>query len=366
MGCGAQPGSSPCHSLPGAFTLIPDQYTSYEQLTSALRQAGLQKSQLMVGVDFTKSNLETGARSFHGRSLHDVSQPDSPNPYCQALSIISKALWDFDDDHMIPVYGFGDAATGNAFVFSFEAGDKPSKGLPAALKRYREIAESVTLSGPTTFAPIVRQAVQVVRNTNEYHILLIIADGQVSPSETGPTAAAIVEASNYALSIVMVGVGDGPWDLMDKFDDELPERRFDNFQFVDFNTVFMKYPKEKVETAFATHALMEVPDQYKAVMQMGLITPGRATPHFKAPPRPLGPPDKLGPSDPSFGLPNDWVAVYDFRVNGYVYLNKATSEMSTEPPIGGKALAHEISASRKQNSSSGAKPTGKHLHGIPR
>merc|ERR1711935_123204 len=127
---------------------------------------------------------------------------------------------------------------------------------------------------------------------------------------------------------------------MDKFDDELPERRFDNFQFVDFNTVFMKYPKEKVETAFATHALMEVPDQYKAVMQMGLLTPSRATPHFNAPPRPLGPPDKLGPSDPSFGLPNDWVAVYDFRVNGYVYLNKATSEMSTEPPIGGKALAH--------------------------
>lgn len=76
------------------------------QVKEALHQAGLESSNLIVGIDFTKSNEWTGARSFHHRSLHHLG--DSPNPYEQAISIFGRTLSAFDEDNLIPCYGFGD------------------------------------------------------------------------------------------------------------------------------------------------------------------------------------------------------------------------------------------------------------------
>lgn len=47
-----------------------------------------------------------GARSFGRKSLHYIGT--TPNPYQQAISIIGKTLSVFDEDNLIPCYGFGD------------------------------------------------------------------------------------------------------------------------------------------------------------------------------------------------------------------------------------------------------------------
>jgi len=70
-------------------------------------------------------------------------------------------------------------------------------------------------------------------------------------------------------SIICIGVGDGPWDRMREFDDGLPARRFDNFQFVPFNEVMER--AENREVSFAVAAMQEVPEQYQAVKKLGLL-----------------------------------------------------------------------------------------------
>lgn len=173
-------------------------------------------------------------------------------------------------------------------MFSFRPNDEPCDGLDGVLKCYDAIAPSVDLAGPTSFAPLIRHSIQIVRETGEYHVLLIVADGQVN--EVKETADAIIEASNYPLSIVMVGVGDGPWEQMNEFDDELPARRFDNFQFVELEEVFRKYTPSNRESAFAVHALMEVPEQYQEIKRLGLLGDKNLRRKFKSPPKPIGPP----------------------------------------------------------------------------
>lgn len=46
--------------------------------------------------------------------------------------------------------------------------------------------------------------------------------------------------------------------MMNDFDDNLPTRKFDNFQFVEFNRT-MKMNVKNPEVGFATDAMMEIP-----------------------------------------------------------------------------------------------------------
>lgn len=47
-----------------------------------------------------------GAKSFNRKSLHHLG--NTPNPYEQAITIIGRTLAAFDEDNLIPCYGFGD------------------------------------------------------------------------------------------------------------------------------------------------------------------------------------------------------------------------------------------------------------------
>ena len=59
-------------------------------------------------------NRRAGKSSFNGMSLHHIGSV--PNPYEQAISIIGQTLSAFDEDNLIPCYGFGDGKSYFFFV----------------------------------------------------------------------------------------------------------------------------------------------------------------------------------------------------------------------------------------------------------
>jgi hypothetical protein len=63
-----------------SFHPIADNYRSLRDLQQGLKRAGLESSELIIGVDFTKSNIYNGLKSFNTKSLHGTFE-EIMNPY---------------------------------------------------------------------------------------------------------------------------------------------------------------------------------------------------------------------------------------------------------------------------------------------
>ena len=59
----------------------------------------------MVNIE-NHSLIIVGRYSFNHKSLHALG--NTPNPYEQAISILGRTLSSFDEDNLIPCFGFGD------------------------------------------------------------------------------------------------------------------------------------------------------------------------------------------------------------------------------------------------------------------
>ncbi len=272
------------------YACVKDNFESLGELQTKLRKKGFEASDLIIGIDFTSSNESQGGIGklgpvYDNLNLHSLYP--NPNPYKEVMEIACKCLEPYDKDNYIPAYGFGDSSTTDRAVFPFRVDPKTgqemdSYKLEGVVEAYNLIIQqihdkNIRMSGPTSFAPLIKKAIEIVKKENSYHILLIICDGVVTNKKE--TEKAIIEASNYPLSIICVGVGKGvydeadpkhnkrdydPWSIMKVFDDDLGGKgKFDNFQFVDWHKI--KKESENLELGFALNALMEIPIQYSFI-----------------------------------------------------------------------------------------------------
>ena len=173
---------------------------------------------MMVAIDFTGSNGPcTDARSLHYSDKSGVRL----NPYQTSISMVGTVLQEYDSDKKFPVYGFGArwpladgtlSSVSHCFNIPFSSEKRIEvTGVSGILDAYAKSVDKLQFSGPTLFAPIIRESKEIAKSYNcnqsnqKYGILLIITDGVINDFEE--TKSAIIAASQYPLSIVIVGVG---------------------------------------------------------------------------------------------------------------------------------------------------------------
>ena len=222
---------------------------------------------LTIGIDFTGSN---GSPSY-SNSLHYLA-PGSLNNYERAIRSCGDILAVYDADQLFPVYGYGALYNGSqnnmhCFALNGNQNNPDVNTIDNILKLYRQVVPKLSFSGPTYFAPLINNlnnnVKEDLRNGKKmnYNILMILTDGQIG--DMRETIDALVEASYLPISVIIVGIGNGPFgnmDILDADDNPLFDRNGrkadrDLVQFVPFDN--FKNDGDKL----AEQVLEEVPRQ---------------------------------------------------------------------------------------------------------
>ncbi|XP_039973775.1 copine-4 [Xiphias gladius] len=224
--------------------------------------------QFTVAIDFTASNGDPR----NSCSLHYI-HPYQPNEYLKALVAVGEICQDYDSDKMFPAFGFGarippDYKVSHDFAVNFNEENPECAGIQGVVEAYQACLPKLQLYGPTNIAPIIQKvansASQEVhtKEAMQYFILLILTDGVIT--DMADTREAIVQASHFPMSVIIVGVGNADFSDMQMLDGDdgilrspkgEPVLR-DIVQFVPFRNF-----KHASPAALAKSVLAEVPNQ---------------------------------------------------------------------------------------------------------
>jgi hypothetical protein len=229
---------------------------------------------LDIAIDYTASNNENPIPLHHldGRTQND---------YEKAIESCGSIIAFYDYDQLFPVYGFGgipkapvnpNGMVSHCFNINFQS-DPNIKGINNILEAYRQSLNYVQLAAPTYFTPVIDKVISEIKydlenrqEENHYYVLLILTDGCIN--DMSQTCDKIVEASYLPLSIIIVGIGNADFSLMDILDgDKYPLknsrgelRKRDIVQFVKFED-FKRQNAIDYGTDLTEEVLKEIPTQ---------------------------------------------------------------------------------------------------------
>lgn len=258
--------------------------TGHESIEKALREIP-QDIELMICVDLTRSNGDPRARG----SLHAFDSSAKCGASNEYVSVISSLLDCFKDSRIgtnhFPAYGFGAKLppsrnkVSHCFALNGDYFNPVVESKTDLLRWYRDVLGTVSLHGPTKFSEVLKVATRWAEHylvVGKYLLVVIITDGAME--DTQDTIDVLVNMGQLPVSLLIVGVGDADFSLMEKLDgDKQPlvssitaeklERDF--VQFVHYRDF-----RGKGEQSFLTACVEELPQQVS--QYCGSKPPGEA------------------------------------------------------------------------------------------
>ena len=234
-------------------------------------------------IDFTGSNGIPRSPD----SLHYLNPSGNPNQYQKAILSVCNILLDYDYDKMIHNYGFGakvlypgyNQSVSHFFPLNGDPNNPFGAGVEGVFYNYNQALQNVQFAGPTYFKELISNSIALTKqNMNadplNYTTLVILTDGAIH--DMNQTIDHIVEASELPMSIIIVGIGNADFSMMEELDGDNKglksgsgkNAKRDIVQFVSFNK-FCNQPME----VFASHVLRELPTQVVEYFRIHDITP---------------------------------------------------------------------------------------------
>lgn len=232
---------------------------------------------VIVGIDFGASNGQPESRD----SLHYMNPSGALNEYQKAIKSVCEIVMNYDHDQSVAVYGLGGKphyplmdtdSVSHCFPCNGDQEKHEVMGVQGIMDAYSSAVKNVEFSGPTHFAPLINAVLNLgkIHKDNDYDTyttLLILTNGIIE--DMNASIDAVVKASEFPVSIIIVGIGNADFIKMQILDGD--HGLFDNngrmatrdaAQFVPFNRF------NGDVNQLTQHVLAELPNQLVQYMKM--------------------------------------------------------------------------------------------------
>ena len=136
-------------------------------------------------------------------------------------------------------------------------------------QEYRKQLPNIQLSGPTYFSEIIKQFNTYATGNaaaQTYQVLLILTDGEIH--DMSQVKKLIVESSSLPTSIIIVGVGNEAFEMMEELDSDEALLRDDNGRAAKRDIVqFVRFRESMARGNLAEEVLKEIPEQVCLYME---------------------------------------------------------------------------------------------------